>query len=131
MNALLSARGLDKRVLVVVSGDFGRTPKISYQPSSGPGQASAAAGTVQPGRDHWPRAFTNLWAGGGIQTGGVIGASDERGEDVAERACGPGDFLATIYRHLGIDAEKVTINDFNGRPTPLVSNGRPIPELTA
>lgn len=123
------ARGLDKRVLVVVSGEFGRTPKISSQPSSGGGQASGPTGTVQPGRDHWPRAFTNLWAGGGLQTGGVIGASDPRGEDVIERACSPGDFLATIYRHLGIDAEKVTINDFNGRPTPLVSNGRPIPEL--
>lgn len=123
------ARGLDKRVLVVVSGEFGRTPKISSQPSSGPGEASAPAGTVQPGRDHWPRAFTNLWAGGGLQTGGVIGASDARGEDVTERACGPGDFLATIYHHLGIDSEKVTIKDFAGRPTPLVSNGRPIPEL--
>jgi hypothetical protein len=123
------ARGLDKRVLVVVSGEFGRTPKISHQPSSGPGQASAATGVVQPGRDHWPRAFTNLWAGGGIQTGGVIGASDPRGEDVVERPCGPGDFLATIYHHLGIDAAKVTINDFNGRPTPLVGNGRPIAEL--
>jgi len=100
------ARGLDKRVLVVVSGEFGRTPKISFSPSSGPGQASAPTGTVQPGRDHWPRAFTNLWAGGGIQTGGIIGASDQRGEDVIERACGPGDFLATIYHHLGIDAER-------------------------
>ena len=123
------ARGLDKRVLVVVSGEFGRTPKISHQPSSGPGEASAAAGVVQPGRDHWPRAFTNLWAGGGIQTGGVIGASDKRGEDVIERASSPQDFLATIYHHLGIDAEKVTINDFGGRPTPIVPNGRAIPEL--
>ena len=66
------------------------------------------AGTLQPGRDHWPRAFTNIWAGGGIQTGGVIGASDKRGEDVIERPCGPGDFLATIYHHLGIDSAKVT-----------------------
>jgi len=127
------ARGLDKRVLVVVSGEFGRTPKISQQPSSGGGEASGAAGTVQPGRDHWPRAFTNLWAGGGIQTGGVIGASDKRGEDAVERICGAGDFLATIYHHLGIDAEKVTINDFGGRPTALIpaSNGKPIAELTA
>jgi uncharacterized protein (DUF1501 family) len=123
------ARGLDKRVLVVVSGEFGRTPKISVAPSSGPGQASAATGVVQPGRDHWPRAFTNLWAGGGIQTGGVIGASDKRGEDVVERAHSPSDFLATIYQHLGIDSAKVTIDDFNGRPTPIVGEGRPIPEL--
>jgi uncharacterized protein (DUF1501 family) len=125
------ARGLHKRVLVVVSGEFGRTPRISHVASSGGGEASAPAGTVQPGRDHWPRVFTNLWAGGGIQTGGVIGASDKRGEDVSERGCGPGDFLATIYHHLGIDAEKVTINDFAGRPTPLVADGKPIPELVA
>jgi hypothetical protein len=123
------ARGLDKRVLVVVTGEFGRTPKISYDRSTGAHPASGVAGTLQPGRDHWPRAFSNIWAGGGIQTGGVIGASDKRGEDVVERACGPGDFLATIYHHLGIDASKITIHDFNGRPTALVNDGRPIPEL--
>lgn len=125
------ARGLDKRVLVVVTGEFGRTPKISFDRSTGAGDASAPAGTLQPGRDHWPRAFSNIWAGGGIQTGGIIGATDKRGEDVTERPCGPGDFLATIYHHLGIDSSKVTINDFNGRPTPIVDHGRPIPELTA
>jgi hypothetical protein len=125
------ARGLDKRVLVVVTGEFGRTPKISFDRSTGAGDASGPAGTVQPGRDHWPRAFSNIWAGGGIQTGGVVGATDKRGEDVIERPCGPGDFLATIYQHLGIDAAKVTIDDLNGRPTALVSEGRPIPELTA
>jgi len=123
------ARGLDKRVLVVVSGEFGRTPKISHVASSGAGEASAPAGVVQPGRDHWPRAFTNLWAGGGLQTGGLIGASDKRGEDVAEHACSPHDFLATIYHHLGIDSAKETINDFSGRPTPIVPNGTPIREL--
>lgn len=123
------ARGLDKRVLVVVTGEFGRTPKISFDRSTGAGDASAPAGTLQPGRDHWPRAFSNIWAGGGIQTGGVIGATDKRGEDVIERPCGPGDFLATIYHHLGIDSGKITINDLNGRPTPIVDHGRPIPEL--
>jgi uncharacterized protein (DUF1501 family) len=125
------ARGLDKRVLVVVTGEFGRTPKISFDRSTGAGDASAPAGTLQPGRDHWPRAFSNVWAGGGIQTGGIIGASDKRGEDVVERPCGPGDFLATIYHHLGIDSSKITIEDFNGRPTPIVDHGRPIPELVA
>ncbi len=123
------ARGLDKRVLVVVTGEFGRTPKISFDRSTGAGDASAPAGTLQPGRDHWPRAFSNVWAGGGIQTGGIIGASDKRGEDVVERPCGPGDFLATIYHHLGIDSSKITIEDFNGRPTPIVDHGKPIPEL--
>ena len=122
-------RGLDKRVLVVVTGEFGRTPKINYAPSTGAGDASAPAGTQQPGRDHWPRAFSNIWAGGGLQTGRFIGATDKRGEDVVERICGPGDFLATIYHHLGIDAPNTLIRDFNGRPTPVVDHGRPIPEL--
>lgn len=125
------ARGLDRRVLVVVSGEFGRTPRISQVASSGGGVASAPAGTVQPGRDHWPRAFTNLWAGGGIQTGGVIGASDKRGEDAIDRIARPGDFLATIYHHLGIEAEKIYLEDFTGRPVPILPHGRPIPELTA
>lgn len=124
-------RGLGRRVLVVVTGEFGRTPKISFDRSTGAGDASAPAGTLQPGRDHWPRAFSNIWAGGGIRTGGVIGASDKRGEDVIERPCGPGDFLSTIYHHLGIDASKITINDLNGRPTPIVDHGHPIPELIA
>ena len=48
-----------------------------------------------------------------------------------ERRVGPQDFLATIYRHLGIDYEKVTIPDFSGRPVPIVNNGRAIPELTS
>ncbi len=122
-------RGLDERVLVVVTGEFGRTPKINYQPSTGAGNASAAAGTKQPGRDHWPRAFSNVWAGGGIETGRFIGATDRRGEDVIQRHCGPGDFLATIYHHLGIDSSNVFLKDFNGRPTPIVDHGRPIKEL--
>ena len=122
-------RGLDKRVLVVVTGEFGRTPKINYQPSTGGGNASAPAGTKQPGRDHWPRAFSNVWAGGGIETGRFIGGTDKRGEDAIDRRCGPGDFLSTIYHHLGIDASKVLIKDFNGRPTPIVDHGKPIPEL--
>ena len=124
-------RGLDKRVLVVVTGEFGRTPKISHQPSTGAGNASAPAGTKQPGRDHWPRAFSNIWAGGGIETGRFIGATDKRGEDSIERICSAGDFLSTIYHHLGIDASNIAIKDFNGRPTPVVDQGRPIPELIA
>ncbi|MCA9220274.1 MAG: DUF1501 domain-containing protein [Planctomycetales bacterium] len=122
-------RGLSKRVLVVVTGEFGRTPKISYQPSTGASNASAPAGTKQPGRDHWPRAFSNLWAGGGIETGRFIGATDKRGEDAIERLSGPQDFLATIYHHLRIDFENTLINDFNGRPTRIVTDGRPIDEL--
>ena len=124
-------RGLDERVLVVVTGEFGRTPKVNYQPSTGAGNASAPAGTKQPGRDHWPRAFSNIWFGGGIDHGKVVGASDKKGEDSISRRFMPQDFIATIYQHLGIDYHKILIEDFNGRPTALVDTGRAIPELTA
>jgi len=123
------ARGLDQQVLVVVTGEFGRTPKIEYSASTGAGNASAAAGTIQPGRDHWPRGFSNIWAGGGIRTGQVIGSTDRRGEDAIERVCSAEDFLATIYNHMGIDTTHTTIRDFNGRPTPIINHGKPIPEL--
>jgi hypothetical protein len=122
-------RGLDRRVLVIVTGEFGRTPRISHVASSGGGVASGEAGTVQPGRDHWPRANSMLFAGGGIRTGQVIGATDARGEDPIDRRVGPGDFLATIYRHLGIDFEHLAIKNFAGRPVPILSHGAPITEL--
>jgi len=122
-------RGLDRRVLVVVAGDFGRTPRISYAASSGAGVASAPAGVSQPGRDHWPLANSILFAGGGIRTGQIIGATDARGEEVVERRVGPHDFLATIYRHLGIDYKTVALPDFSGRPRPIVTDGDAIPEL--
>jgi hypothetical protein len=72
-------RGLDKRVMVLVTGEFGRTPKISYAKDS-------ASGVMQPGRDHWPSATSMLFAGGGLRTGQVIGGTDRRGEQVIERA---------------------------------------------
>ncbi len=122
------ARGLSKRVLVVVTGEFGRTPRISHVASSGGGVASSPAGTVQPGRDHWPRAGSMLFAGGGITTGNVIGATDAKGEDPISERVGPEDFLATIYHHLGIDIDQ-TIADFSGRPTPIIRSGKPIPGL--
>ncbi|MGD9856589.1 MAG: DUF1501 domain-containing protein [Planctomycetaceae bacterium] len=124
------ARGLDQRVMVVVTGEFGRTPKINHQASTGKRIASAEPGTMQPGRDHWPRATSMLFAGGGIRTGTVIGATDQRGEDATERIVGRGDFLATIYAHLGIPYEQLSFPDHSGRPQPiLLSDGGPIPEL--
>ncbi len=122
-------RGLDKKVLVVVTGEFGRTPRITYVASSGGGVASAPAGTVQPGRDHWPRANSMIWAGAGIRGGQVIGGTDRKGEDVTERKVSPQDFLATIYHHLGIDYKSTSIPDRFGRPTPIVTDGQAIPEL--
>ncbi|HEX6984066.1 MAG TPA: DUF1501 domain-containing protein, partial [Planctomycetaceae bacterium] len=88
-------------------------------------------GTVQPGRDHWPQAGSMLFAGGGVRTGQVIGATDARGEEVVERRIGPEDFLATIYRHLGIDYRTVTIPDFSGRPIPIIRDGEAVAELFA
>ncbi len=117
-------RGLDKKVLVVVTGEFGRTPRISSAADSG-------SGRVQPGRDHWPAANSMLFAGGGIRTGQIVGATDARGEQVIERRFGPGDFLATIYQHLGIDASQVAIPDFSGRPVPILNEGAPILELAS
>lgn len=125
----LHARGLDRRVLLVVTGEFGRTPRISFNQSTGAGDGSGPAGTIQPGRDHWPNAFTNLWSGGGGRMGGVIGATDRRGEEVTSRPCLPADFLATLYQHLGLDWQHATLQDFTGRPTHIVSGGSPITEL--
>jgi hypothetical protein len=122
-------RGLDDRTMIVVAGDFGRTPRISYAASTGGGLASAPAGVIQPGRDHWPSANSMLFAGAGVTTGLVIGATDRRGEQVVERRVGVGDFLATIYKHLAIDADQITIPDHSGRPIPILQDGKPIPEL--
>jgi uncharacterized protein (DUF1501 family) len=124
-------RGLDKRVLVIVAGEFGRTPRISNVASSGGGDASAAAGVVQPGRDHWPNANSILFAGGNMRTGQVIGATDRRGEEVVERRVAPADFLATVFQHLGVDVARVPDKEFSGRPSLVLSSGTPIKELCA
>jgi uncharacterized protein (DUF1501 family) len=118
------ARGLDRRVLIVVTGEFGRTPKISYAKDS-------ASGVTQPGRDHWPRAVSLLFSGGGIPGGQVVGATDRLGADVTTRRVNVRGFLATIYHHLGVDAGSITLRDKTGRPVPALPDGRPIAELIA
>ena len=123
-------RALDRRVMVIVTGEFGRTPRISHVASSGGGVASGAKGTVQPGRDHWPRANTMLFSGGGIETGQIIGATDARGEDPISRRVTPYDFLTTIFHHLGFDHVQLSLHNFAGRRNPLFAKGDPIPELT-
>ncbi|MCH7727697.1 MAG: DUF1501 domain-containing protein, partial [Planctomycetes bacterium] len=106
----LYARGLDKKVLLVVTGEFGRTPRINSQKGS-------RTGVMQPGRDHWPRAMSVLVSGGGMRTGQVIGATNPKGEEPIRRAMSPNDLWATVYRHLGIDYTRSFL-DYNGRPMP-------------
>ncbi|MBM4004068.1 MAG: DUF1501 domain-containing protein [Planctomycetes bacterium] len=123
-------RGLDQRVMVVVTGEFGRTPRINYQASTGERIGSAPAGVTQPGRDHWPRSTSVLFAGGGTTTGHAVGRTDARGEDPVDRIVGCGDFLATLYRHLGVDYEHLSFPDHSGRPIPIMLGpGEPIREL--
>jgi uncharacterized protein (DUF1501 family) len=109
------ARGLDRKVLIVACGEFGRTPRIVR-----------ADGLI--GRDHWPDAMSALLSGGGLRTGQVVGATNRKGEHPAERPLTPQDLLATIYRHLGIETGTV-FHDFAGRPVPILSGGGPIREL--
>ena len=81
----LYQRGLDKKVLLLVWGEFGRTPRINKT----------------GGRDHWGSLMSILLAGGGFQVGQVIGASTKNGEVPTDRPIGPTDVLATVYQHLG------------------------------
>jgi len=109
------ARGLDRRVLLVVTGEFGRTPRISHA-------------NGRPGRDHWPQAMSMLLAGGGMKTGQVIGATSSKGEYPVDRRLSPNDLWASVYRHLGIDYNN-SFPDHAGRPMPILPYGDPIAEL--
>jgi hypothetical protein len=108
-------RGLDKKILVVACGEFGRTPRLN-----------TINGCL--GRDHWPSAMTALVSGGGLRMGQVVGATNSKAEYPTERPMSPQHLLATMYRHLGIDHRAVLI-DFFGRPVHLLSEGEPIREL--
>ena len=114
-------RGLDEKVMVIVSGEFGRTPRINPQKGT-------RSGVVQPGRDHYPGAMSVLVSGGGIETGQVVGSTTAKGERPLDRKLDPNDLLATVYRFLGIDYRK-TVPDTGGRPVPLIPHGEPIREL--
>ena len=108
----LSERGLLDSTLVVVTTEFGRTPRIN----------------PLAGRDHWPNAFSILMAGAGMEVGQVIGATDKQAASVADRPISPEDLCATILHKLGIDHEAILHTPL-GRPVPLVDGGRPISEL--
>jgi len=113
----LYSRGLNKNVLFIFCGEFGRTPKIGYQDKGG-----------RPGRDHWCRAMSIFLAGGGMKMGQVIGATNSRGEDPVERVMNSNCLLATIYQRFGIDTKHV-YHDNTGRPVPILTDGEPISEL--
>ena len=114
-------RGLDKKVLLIVTGEFGRTPRISNS-------LGTQTGIMQPGRDHWPQAMSLLVSGGGMRTGQVIGSTNPKGEHPQDRPLTPNDLWATMYRHLGIDGN-VSFPDHSGRPMPILPDGEPIAEL--
>ncbi|HEX4000003.1 MAG TPA: DUF1501 domain-containing protein [Pirellulales bacterium] len=117
----LYQRGLDRRVLLFVTGEFGRTPRLSYS-------VGTASHVMQPGRDHWPNAMSMIVSGGGMRTGQVIGATNSKGEFPTERPLTPNDLWATVLQHLGIDPQRA-FNDFAGRPVPILPFGDPIREL--
>ena len=85
-------------------------------------------GVKQPGRDHWPSAMSLIVSGGGLRMGQVIGSTNKKGEVPKDRPLVPGDLWATVYNHLGIDPERAFL-DHGGRPTPILSEGKPISEL--
>jgi hypothetical protein len=114
----LDERGLLERVMVVVMGEFGRTPKIN----------TGQPGIPVPGRDHWGNAISALIAGGGIASGVVVGKTNAKAEHPVERALKPEALLATIYHQLGIDATQ-TFKDHTGRPHPILDDATPIKEL--
>jgi hypothetical protein len=108
----LHDRGMDRDVLVVSMGEFGRTPKVNKN----------------AGRDHWGKVMSVLLAGGGLKTGQVVGASDTNGAAPAESPYRPENVLAMIYRHLGIDPA-LTLLDHTGRPRHLLAERGLVSEL--
>lgn len=113
----LDQRGLLDTTLVLVMGEFGRTPQITTLP-----------GSTTPGRDHWSSALSVLVAGCGTPRGQVVGATDRSGFAAIEKIYGPENLVSSVYTKLGINPDKILYNN-TGRPTHLVSDPRPIPEL--
>ena len=108
----LEDRGMLDSTLVVITTEFGRTPRINQL----------------AGRDHWPNAFSIMMAGGGLNVGQVIGATDKQAASVTDRPVTPRDMAATVLHALGINHEQVLHTPL-GRPVPLVDDGKPVQEL--
>jgi hypothetical protein len=110
----LEDRGMLETTAVIVSGEFGRTPKVN----------------TRGGRDHWPRAMFVLMAGGGMKTGQVIGASDDKGQGPLNDAIPPEDVATSLFHSLGINTHK-EYHTNSGRPIMINRDGKLIPELFA
>ncbi|MFO0952349.1 MAG: DUF1501 domain-containing protein [Isosphaeraceae bacterium] len=113
----LEQRGLLDETLVLVISEHGRTPLIDRKAHGG-------------GRDHWSRAYSQVYAGGGMARGRVVGATDRLGGDVVENPVSPKDVLATAFHLLGIDPD-TTVPDREGRPRRIAGTGVLRPELLA
>jgi hypothetical protein len=114
----LQLRGLLGETLVVWAGEFGRAPRVS-KPGAGT--------TKNLGRDHWPRCFSAVLAGGGVKGGQVYGASDRLGADPKDRPVPPADLAATIYHLLGV-SRHAQLPDALGRPQ-AICEGEPLAGL--
>lgn len=115
----LHERSLTKKVMLVVTGEFGRSPRIS--------KSSNATG-MRYGREHWPQAMSVLVCGGGMRHGQVVGSTNKLGEHPNSRELSPNDLWATVYKHLGINYHDAIV-DYNGRPQHILPFGEPIREL--
>jgi hypothetical protein len=118
----LDERELLDTTLVVLCGEFSRTPKMNDGGNGGP---PGSMGT--PGRDHWGNSMFCL-LGGGVKGGQVVGSTDAKGERPHTRAVTPSNIHATIYTVLGIDP-KLNLFDPSGRPVPVLDDPTPIDEL--
>ena len=110
----LDERGMLDETLVMVSSEFGRTPKINKT----------------AGRDHWPRVFSTLLAGGGIKRGYVYGSSDAFATEPEENPMSVPDFATTVYNQIGITADKELMAP-GERPIEIVDGGRVITDIIA
>src|SRR5262249_21571144 len=111
----LDARGMLDSTLVLVMGEFGRSPRFSQRGTGG--------------REHWSSCMSMLVAGGGATHGQVIGSTDASGGENRSGPGTPADIAATVYRHLGIDLSRHW-TDAQGRPQPIVVGaGQPIRDL--
>ena len=119
----LEVRGLLETTLVVLCGEFSRTPKMN---NGGNGGAAMSMGT--PGRDHWGNAMFCLMGGGGVKGGQIVGSTDRNGTVPKTRAVTPSNIHSTIYHVLGIDP-KLQLMDPSGRPVAVLDDPEPISEL--